>query len=267
MDTESFESSNNLSGTNRFNFKKYLPHALMVGAVVVLGVAAWWLGGGEVGPKETRGMEGAPIDVALAFYEPWLSARQAVDTDPFMQGLHNSIILSTEMSGKLAEYEGKLGEGEVDPVLCQSKVPEGLRTIPVYRKDDKAEFLVMSAARDASGQAIVTLQSENGLWQITNITCSSGEIDPNQGEFTFDKEGQLLKNVPAPLNSQYWHLVFEEGGVFGHTAPLFLDGESMCNKDGSESVCSEGMLQETASVHVQGNMTEAGVQVKRIEFR
>lgn len=265
METESFESSYNTTGPN---FKKYLPIALMALAVVVFAGLLWWMNkGGDGFGGEARGMEGDPLDVALGFVEPWLSARQSADTNPFALGLHNSIILSSEMSAKLADYEGKLGEGELDPVLCQTVVPEGLRTLPVFKQESAAKILVMSSDKTAGGQALVTLSSRNGLWQIDDITCGSAESDPNQGEFTFDKEGQLLKNVPAPLNSQYWHLVFEEGGVFGHTAPLFLDGGSMCNKDGSDSVCSEGMLQETARVHVQGSMTEAGVQVKRIEFR
>lgn len=266
METESFESSNVSAG---LNLKKYLPLALMAVAVIIFAGLLWWLnkGGDGLLGGEARGMEGDPLDVALGFIEPWLTARQSADTDPFTLGLHNSIILSTEMSARLADYEDKLATGELDPVLCQTTVPEGLRTLPVFKQEAEAKILVMSSDKTAGGQALVTLASHNGLWEITDITCGSAESDPNQSEFTFDKEGQLLKNVPAPLNSQYWHLVFEEGGVFGHTAPLFLDGGSMCNKDGVESVCSESMLQEIAHVHVQGSMTEAGVQVKRIEFR
>lgn len=266
METESFGSSNISTG---LSIKKYLPLALMAVAVIILAGFLWWFNKGNDGllGGETRGMEGDPLDVALGFIEPWLTARQTSDTEPFARGLHNSIILSTDMSAKLADHEAKLAAGELDPVLCQTTVPEGLRTLPVFKQESEAKILVMSSDKTAGGQALVTLASHNGLWEITDITCGSAESDPNQGEFTFDKEGQLLKNVPAPLNSHYWHLVFEEGGVFGHTAPLFLDGSSMCNKDGSESICSESMLEEIAHVHVQGEMTEAGVQVKRIEFR
>ncbi len=223
-------------------------------------------GGVQFGEK--RGVEGDPIDVALGFYEPWLTARQSTSTPPFEPELSSRMELSRDLAAKLMEYKDKLVEGEMDPVLCQIEVPEGLRTIPVYKKDDSAQILVMSSKKGVAGQAVVTLAADDGLWQITDIACGNAETNPNQGEFSFDKEGQLLKNVPAPLDSKYWHLVFEEGGVFGHTAPLFFDGNSVCvDTSGSESVCEDSMFKETEAVHIQGSMNEAGVEVKRVEFR
>ena len=247
---------------------------LIVAAVVIIVAGiGWWLflmfsGGLSSDPNKDRGMEGDPLDVTLNFYEKWLIARQSTTTDPYSEKVNEDIALSAETSASLAEYEGRLNEeGLRDPVLCQTSVPESLRTVPSFTNEERAQFLVLSATKGMDGQASVSLEQHNGRWMITKITCGAGEQDPNQGEFTFDKEGLLLKNVPEPLDSQYWHIVFEQNGEFGHAAPLFLGNDSVCiSTDGVEELCSDSMFTETERVHVQGQMSEAGVEVKRIEF-
>ena len=113
----------------------------------------------------------------------------------------------------------------------------------------------------------MNLISRDGLWEIADINCTSGEEAPDQGEFTFDREGFLLKqSVPPPLDPQFWYLVFEQEGTPGHTAPLLLGDESTCVNDDREGSCSDDMLGEALRAHVQGNLTEAGVDVARIEI-
>ena len=224
--------------------------------------------GGIAVSGESRGVEGEPIDVMLDFYEPWLSAVRSTTTDPYAQDLANSMALSLEMSQKLIDFKSVPREDGLDPVLCQASVPDALRAKSIFEKEDSAQMLVLSKDKQSGYQTGVTLAAHDGLWEITNITCASGEQAPDQGEFSFDREGPLLKNsLKPPLDSQYWHLVFEQDGVFGYTVPLFLNDVSMCVQDGgAEEVCKDDMFFETMRVHVQGQMTEAGVEVKRVEF-
>lgn len=251
------------------NRNKFLPIALVVGVIVVIGIIVWQVMGGKSLLSETwTGMEGAPVDVALNFYESWLSVRNTEGGgDPFAAGLLDYPQISKGVREHLASFEGKLGEeGTEDPVLCQTELPTGLRTIPVYQQEESAQIIVRSSSREQFGQALVTLAAKNGLWQITEISCGNAEAGP-QGEFSFDKAGFLLKQVPAPLDPNYWHLVFQEAGVLGHAVPLFIDESSVCaQKDGTEVACNEDFLKETIPARVKGELTETGVQVKRIEL-
>lgn len=240
--------------------------------VIVVGCVIWWLfllitGSGGSGLMANKGVEGEPLDLTIDYYERWMSARNASTTDPFAEGLQNDPILSENVQNMLSEYEGKLDEAERDPVLCQTSVPDSLRTLKVSQDEDKAQILVLSATKGLNGQATIDLEGDNGHWLITNIKCTSAEENPNQGEYSFDKEGYLLKNVPAPLDSNYWHIVYKQDDVAGYTAPLHLDASSTCvNEDGTEQTCNTDMFTETGAVHVQGDMTESGVNVARIEF-
>jgi hypothetical protein len=76
-----------------------------------------------------------------------------------------------------------------------------------------------------------------------------------------------LKQVPAPLDSNYWHLVFEEAGVLGHAVPLYISDTTICaQKDGTEAACDDNLLKETMPARVKGEMSESGVNVERIEL-
>ena len=254
------------------NFKnKYIVVALLVVVVLVLGLFMGWFSGDEDNKNtkstELRGIAGDPVDVTLDFYELWLSAKKSTSTNPFAEGLTQSMALSQGMSNKLSEFEGKLVEGDVDPVLCQELIPDGLRARPIFKQEEAAQLLISATKKQSDAQASVTLSAHDGLWEITDITCGSGENAPIQGEFSFDKEGYLLTNIPAPLDPNSWYLVFEESGVPGHTVALILSDTSSCiATDSAESICSTDKFTQAMKAHVQGDMTEAGVDVKRIEF-
>ena len=95
-----------------------------------------------------------------------------------------------------------------------------------------------------------TLSAHDGLWEITDITCSSGESTPIQGEFSFDREGYLLTNIPAPLDPNSWYFVFEESGTPGHTVALILNNASTCiATDATESVCSTDKFTQAMKAH------------------
>jgi hypothetical protein len=70
--------------------------------------------------------------------------------------------------------------------------------------------------------------------------------------------------VQPPLDPEYWHLVFSQAGVMGHTVTLFFSDTSLCFIDGKEQVCTDSLLQETMKVQIQGSMTESGVEVARL---
>jgi len=214
-----------------------------------------------------RGVTGEPTDIAIDFMNSWLNARKSSTTDPYSLKLASSTALSLELSARLAESEASFRESGNDPVLCQSTIPERLRSKSVFETSDKAQIMILPKDNQTAVVPIVTLTGHDGLWEITNIECSNGEEAPEQGEFSFDREGQLLKSsLKPPLDNQYWHLVFQQNGTFGYTAPLFLSDQSVCKlSNDTEETCRDDMFTETQTVHVQGNMTEAGVEVKRIE--
>ena len=245
---------------------------ILIGVIVLLvAVAAWWFTQSKSSSTEDevelRGVEGEPVDIALDFYEAWLRASKSTSTNPFPEVVNNSEALSVKLSERLLEIINNPTEDQVDPVLCQASLPEKFRVKTIFEKEETVQLMILAKDKESKGQAVVDLKAHDNLWEITDITCLFGETAPPQGEFSFDKEGQLLKSVPPPLNPDYWHLVFEENGQFGHTVPLLLDENSECTKaNGEKSVCTEDMLTQTVTVRVQGDMEEAGLKVKKIQF-
>ena len=209
--------------------------------------------------------ENDPIDVALEFYNDWLEAVQSTTTDPYAAGLTTDVRLNEASQTKLAESNIEV---ELDPVLCQVLVPERIGAKVSYTLEREAQLLILARglAEKSGRQAVVDLVAENGEWVIAGITCTEGESAPER-EFTFERDGFLLKSVPPPLNPEYWHLVFEERGVPGHTTPLFFSEDSVCvSITGEEAVCDTDTLQEATAATVKGQMTESGVNVSRIEL-
>ncbi len=210
---------------------------------------------------------GDPMDATMEFYGPWLAAELSTSSDPQTENLLAHPRLTSELStGLTSALEDTTLE--VNPVLCQTSIPPRIGTKLSYRLDTKAEVHVLARGlEDRSTRiAVVTLTAQNGEWVISDITCSNGETAPER-EFSFDKEGFLLKNVPPPLNADNWHLVFEENGVMGHTAPLFFSPESTCiATDTTSTVCSPDTFTEPSKALVQGEMAEAGVSVQRVTF-
>ncbi len=253
------------------NIRKILIPALLLLAIAL--VVAW----ASLSDKKTDsgitiddspGVEGDSRGIVLDFYEVWMEARRSTTTDPYAAKLVPTAAFSKDLNQKIADAENDFRTNEKDPILCQYEVPEKLRVKVIFENEKAAQLLITPKENTLATQVVVDLDKRaEGFWLIKDISCGSGEQAPDVGEFSFDREGFLMKDsLPAPLDSQYWHLVFEQNGVMGHTAPLFLSGESNCIlKDGEEKVCTDEVLFETMRVTVKGSLTEAGVDVKRIE--
>ena len=202
-------------------------------------------------------------DTVVSFYDQWLVAAKQPDTEPNRSKLAKSPILGKTLKDRLVS-ELKKSDSNLDPVLCQSTVPESISTRTVFQETEKAQILVTSRDKNVTDQAVVSLTRLNDGWFISDIQCSGGEFAPER-EFTFEGEGYLLKgSIPAPYDSKNWHLVFEEDGVPGHVVPLLFNSESQCTTlDGNKAVCKLDQLTEAMKVFVQGQMTEYGVSVKQ----
>lgn len=207
-----------------------------------------------------------PVDVVLEFYEPWLAALNSTSTDPYKEDLHKSPILSKELRKKIADNK-ESSEEFVDAVMCQKDIPKTISATFLHETEEEAGVLVLARTQGLTGQAVAKLKKHNEGWYIDDIECRAGEFGEDR-EFTFEREGFLLKSVPAPLDSNYWHIVFEEDGKPGHFAPLKFDDQSSCvSKKGEQNTCDTNQFEETAEVKVYGQMTETGVEVQRVEFK
>lgn len=244
----------------------------IIGGLFVALVLVWWftMGNRVVEDKNNSdenvlqgGVEGDPLDVTMDFYTSWLEVAKSSDQNPYTQDIASAPILSAEMQERIKETN--VAEEDIDPVLCQNSTPDDLRARPVFKNEDTAQILITPRnGDDLQRQVQVTLKTGTDGWLITDITCTNGEVAPER-EFSFERDGQLLKDVPPPLNSEYWHLVFEQDNVYGHTVPLFFSEESVCiSKDGIESTCDPNAFVQTVKVHVAGEMTESGLGVKRL---
>ncbi len=214
-----------------------------------------------------EGIKAEPTDIVSDFYQAWLEARKSTSTDPYAQNLQNSESLTPALRERLVDSEAAFRENGTDPVLCREPLPEKLRTRTIVKSDTDAQILVLGKIDISMTFSKATLAGRDGFWQITDLSCDVSEEAPDQGEFNFDKEGYLLKeHVPSPHDPQQWHLVFKQDDVDGHVVPLLLNEASVCINKSQENSCEESMLFEAAYVHLQGNMSEAGANVKRIEF-
>lgn len=242
---------------------------IIIGVIVVGVIAVVWLSSNSdqvsLGENESAIPEDDAMDFTLSYYNEWLNAVLSTTTDPVTAGLANDARLHEDVQAYLAEYDYS---NELDPVLCQTAAPNRVGAKASYVMDREAQFLILARGLEekSSRQAVVDIAAQDGKWVISTITCTEGESAPER-EFTFEREGFLLKSVPPPLDPEYWHLVFEERGVAGHTAPLFFNESSICvSIKGEESVCDPDAFVEAEAVLIKGQMTEAGVDVVRIEF-
>lgn len=252
---------------NMDNKQKKLLTGGIAGLALIIIIAAVYFtvfrGGAGLGPQEVSTSE--PVDIVMDFYTPWLDAAQSTSTDPYAEGLAEQPILSKALRAKLKDAQDR-GADEVDPVLCHVNPPEKITARTVYALETETQILVMARDKTLFEQALINLKKHNEGWYIDDINCSAGEFAPER-EFTFEKEGFLLKNVPAPLDSQRWHIVFEEDGELGHFAPLFFDANSKCKPvKGDETVCAPDQFTEASKVQIKGQMIEAGVEVKFLTF-
>ncbi len=248
--------------------KKYIIGGLV--GLVLLVVAGWSLFGTSSQNEEAATDVAIPtedrVDIVLEFYDTWLAAVQSTSTDPYQSDLISSPHLGLDLATRLRASQTEVSEDQVDPVLCQLAAPNRIGIKVIFEEELKAQYLIIPKGEISPLRAEVSLVAVDGQWQITDIVCTSGESAP-VGEFSFERKGNLLKSVPPPLDPQYWHLVYEENNVFGQTAPLFFDEGSTCVVPGAaDRVCVPDEFNETAVVQVFGQLTEAGVEVKRVEF-
>ncbi len=242
---------------------------VLILVLVALGAAAWFLSGVgsavHTSSSNAAGIEGDPHDIITDYYQAWLVATKATNTTPYDVGLAEEMYLSDAVRTQIAAAKTE-GAG-IDPVLCQSEVPDQIAVKKVFANDTGYGALVIGRGPEREkmlGQASVTLSGSDGKWMVEKIECLSGESAPER-EYAFEREGYLLKSVPPPLNSDNWHLVFEQNGEKGHTVPLFFDEAAVCIAlDGTESTCDEGSFTDAQKALVQASMTEAGAQVQRL---
>ena len=244
--------------------------------VIVVGSAAWQffyrnktpLGVITTGSEHIQNKEKPPddpVDVVMDFYGKWLSATQSTSTDPYRSGLATAPVLTTEVSARLKSMQGTTTVG-IDSVFCQASIPEKIGAKVIFKLAQESQVLIISTGRKMPGQATVSLKATNGKWQISDISCTSGESAPSQ-EFTYEGEGNLLKSVPPPLNPNYWYLVYEERGQKGNTIQLAFDAKSRCTAfDGSENVCDPSTLVQAIRASIKGDMTEIGVTVRKLRI-
>lgn len=254
--------------------KRYIRTVIIIGALIIVGLLVY----SQISnPKNNdsqkttsdRGIAGTPIDVTLDFYQDWLSARNSTTTDPYAADLAQAQVLNRNVSKQISDAENTFKENGVDIVLCGTSVPSKIRAKSIFEKDAASQILIRPKdGTNTAQQIVVTLASHDNLWEITAIDCNVSEQAPDTGAFNFDTEGYLLKDsLTASFNKKYWHLVFEQDGVPGHTAPLHFSDTAVCILNtGAEEICTNEMFFETAHVYIQGNMTEAGANVERVEF-
>jgi hypothetical protein len=196
---------------------------------------------------------GDPLDATLEFYEAWHAAKLSTSTEGVVAPIDHPR-LSEEVRAYINSALADTSR-TVDPVLCQAEVPPRIGAKLSYALSDKAQVLIVPRRLEqpSARMAVVKLLPQNGQWTITEISCSDGESAP-ESEFSFEREGSLLKNVPAPLNSEFWHLVFEENGINGHTVPLFFTEASTCTAlSGAQTPCDTTTFTEAVRARIQGD--------------
>ena len=252
--------------------KKYLFG--VVAGIVVIGIITFFAwqnnggsGSGEEGDEEIRGIAGDPKDIVLDFYKDWLDRRVSTSTPEDAPDPRDSEALSVKLQEKLRRFDLTADDIGQDPVLCQSSFPPGFRSRTIFENDNAMQVMVLSKDKTQFGQSVASLTKHGELWEISDINCNTGEEGPEIGEFSFDQTGALLKdNLPERFDKNYWHLVYTQNDVEGFTAALIIDQNSTCVMSaGNEEVCNTGAFYQTMRVHVQGQMTEGGVEVQRIE--
>src|SRR3989344_6909773 len=109
--------------------------------VVVVGGIVWFIKGSMSNSLGSQTVKHAtPADAVDDFYGQWLRATQDSSLLPDRATLLKSPILSKELQVKVV---ASLQSGAaLDPVLCQSEVPQGITIRNVYEQADEAQMLV-----------------------------------------------------------------------------------------------------------------------------
>lgn len=209
-----------------------------------------------------------PIDSALEFYNKWLDATLSTTTDPVQAGLLDQPVVSQAVRSYIEAGDITLGTITLNPVFCQNVIPDRFGAKILFATESNAQIIVLARGLEEKSpfQAIVTLEAKDSKWQMSEIKCSQGEVAPER-EYDFERAGFILKSVPPPLNSDLWHLVYEENGIMGHTVPLTFTEASVCiSTDGIEGLCDESTFTEATPATLQADMTESGAIVRRLQF-
>lgn len=245
--------------------KKILTLTLVLIGVIVI---AWYLISARTAvPVLEPDMftQGDPIDLTLEMMGQWrdnLAGTSSVSLADFLEQPLFSPSLRTTLT-EVTEANG------LDPLLCQPEIPPRVVGRMVLQTETEAQVLVFARGLEmlAPQQSLVTLRGNGeGGWVIGSVACVLGETAP-EVEFTFDRQGYLLKSVPAPYQAGEWHIVFEQNGQMGYVAPLSFTAESLCTEaNGAEAVCVPDDFIEPSAALVRGEMTEAGVVVNQVRF-
>lgn len=234
--------------------------------VVLTGLFIWQTLGQNSAEQLQMAPNEDPMDVTMELYRPWFAGLQSTSTEFDKMEVLNSAPLTTDLRTRLqAETVSETG---IDPIMCQPELPERIGTKTIFVTDVASQVAVVPRGVKVPEQALVTLEAVNGEWVISDITCSRGELAPDL-EFTFDREGNLLKqSLQPPLDNEQWHLIYTKDGVAGNAIPLLFAATSVCiQSDDGEQVCEPDQLTEAAAVQVQGAMQEAGVLVERMRLQ
>ena len=206
-----------------------------------------------------------PVNIALDFYTAWLKAVQSTTTTPYADGLASEKILSEVLRARLTASEERL-QTEIDPILCQTTTPMRATGRVVSTQENKVRILIMAKEKELTAQSVFTLNRIGDGWFIDSVTCAPGEFELPR-EFSFEREGYILKNLAVPFNPQDWHIVFTENGEEGHVVPLFFSTTTVCRSlDNSEAPCIPDQFVNGTKIHVYSQMTERGAEVTRLEF-
>jgi hypothetical protein len=244
-------------------YKKWLIFSgIVVGVVVLVGVM--FMNRQQLSIDNDLSPQVDPIDFVLDFYGGWQRI-VAADADPFASDLFASGVFAQSFREQLVAR--RADDTSFDPVTCQSVVTDRVRIRPLTNTDNTvtllAEFRIGSDSLPTF--ALLSLKSSAGDWQIHDIECTAGDVPPDV-EFSVDRKGFLLKNVPPPYENGVWHLVYEQDGQMGYVMPLIFSESTICvTRGGEESVCNIDTLQESTEVYVQGEMTETGATISRLE--
>lgn len=248
--------------------KQHILIALIVLALTLVAAAFMMFTGTDNTTQQTSTPpEEDVLDVVSAFYESWLEAikgTEGVSKDELL----NSPLLSASVRTKVATALDTNEPEMQDPVLCQVVPPDRIGGRVLFAQPTEAQVMMLARGLETPSpyQAIVSVIAVNGQWQISDITCSQGETAP-QRDYDFEREGFLLKQVPPPLNPDFWHLVYEENGQMGRTVPLTFTENSVCVlANGEEQPCDESSFRDATKVTVRADMSETGATVRRLEF-
>jgi hypothetical protein len=218
--------------------------------------------------EETTKPVADPLDVVLDFYGEWIDFIKSTSTNPYQSELMNNPVLTESVKQRLLEDKGN--GSDLDPFFCRMNTPERIGGKVLYSLENSAEIIIKdrrASSTEPFSQAVVSMEVKDGVWQITKIVCNRGEIAP-ESEFSFEKDGYLIKSMQAPYVSGQWHLVYAEDGTMGYVAPLIFTASSTCTtQEGNTSTCTPDSITEGTAARVKAHMTEEGATVAVLELK